>query len=519
METGRVRSTKNAVLARALECGARLAAVSTLGGSVRLGRFIVATAALFASTEALADPCGMVPPANVGGPNVALKRTGPQKTYVFHDEGIETFVIRPGYTGNVEEFGMLVPFPAPPAIRKVPDAIFEQIAAAVDPPEVVVDLRPPMPYPPMSAVAGAAPGGAKGSASGLDRDEVRVLRQEAVGMYEVAVLEAGSAKALEKWMTEHKFRYPKGMDSVTEDYVKVGWCFVAVKTRVADKGATDPKPGMKKSPKTALPAGASFDGYIQGMGYRFPSKELVLPMRLSTYNDADDRRQVVYVLARDPLHFAGMADDLVKRQLPGKKLRSNVSDPLPLRIFGGTFADIPKAKLEQIASLRDPTPHNGDARALFTSDLIAAESKTLNLDHEEKEKELLNIGERLGLRGPEIDKVHKAVIDEEATKLGTKTLGKLDRMTLTVVDGQFPFELMRDKDLTFRTFKMKAEKNDAVAYDARKLGPGAVKEGVRVEADGTATGKPLMGPRRGWGPDVYVDTGNQGLRWGFMGEE
>ena len=49
-----------------------------------------------------------------------------------------TFVIRPGFSGKVEEFGMLVPFPSPPALRKVPEDVFAQVAAAVDPPEVVV---------------------------------------------------------------------------------------------------------------------------------------------------------------------------------------------------------------------------------------------------------------------------------------------------------------------------------------------------------------------------------------------
>src|SRR5687767_2980518 len=90
----------------------------------------------------LADPCGMVPPIYVGQNGAAIKRPGPQKTYVFYEDGVETFVIRPGYSGNIDEFGMLVPFPSPPAIRKVPDEIFEQIAAAIDPPEVVIDLKP-----------------------------------------------------------------------------------------------------------------------------------------------------------------------------------------------------------------------------------------------------------------------------------------------------------------------------------------------------------------------------------------
>ncbi len=87
-----------------------------------------------------ADPCGMVPPIYTG--NVSpIARIGLQKTYVFHKDGVEAFVIRPGYTGKVDNFGMLIPFPNPPELRKVADDVFEQVANAVDPPEVVVDLR------------------------------------------------------------------------------------------------------------------------------------------------------------------------------------------------------------------------------------------------------------------------------------------------------------------------------------------------------------------------------------------
>ncbi len=89
-----------------------------------------------------ADPCGMVPPIYPSGQLVPLALVGEQQTYVFYIDGIEKLVIRPGLTGKVDEFGMLIPFPAPPAIRKVPDRNFQHIAAAADPPEVVVGLRP-----------------------------------------------------------------------------------------------------------------------------------------------------------------------------------------------------------------------------------------------------------------------------------------------------------------------------------------------------------------------------------------
>ena len=127
---------------------------------------------------------------------------------------------------------MLIPFPAVPALRKVPDHIFPHVQAAIDPPEVVVDLRPR----PQAAFARNRRGGflpQPEAKQGLEfQDRVVVIKQEAVGMYEVAVLEAGSAAALKRWMDDHGYVYPKGMDDVCEEYVEEGWCFVAVKTKV-----------------------------------------------------------------------------------------------------------------------------------------------------------------------------------------------------------------------------------------------------------------------------------------------
>ena len=99
------------------------------------------------------------------------------------------------------------------------------------------------------------------------KDKVTVLKEEAVGMYEVAVLEAGSPAALKRWMDKHGYQYPKGMDTVTADYVESGWCFVAVKTKVGDKAGVDPKPGQRKTAGDR-PAGSIFDGHVQGIPFQ-----------------------------------------------------------------------------------------------------------------------------------------------------------------------------------------------------------------------------------------------------------
>ena len=147
----------------------------------------------------------MVPPIYTG-PGSPIARSGLQQTYVFFDKGVESFVIRPAFEGKVDNFGMLIPFPTAPALRKVPDNVFEQIAAAVDPPEILVDLRPRPPA--VDALYGSNVNG-KLQLYDLSkqRKEVVVVKQEAVGMYEVAVLEAGSAEALKLWMDRNCLLY------------------------------------------------------------------------------------------------------------------------------------------------------------------------------------------------------------------------------------------------------------------------------------------------------------------------
>jgi hypothetical protein len=419
---------------------------------------------LFASTSALADPCGMVPPIYTG-PGIPITRVGPQRTYVFYKEGVETYVIRPGFSGKVGDFGMLIPFPTPPALRKVPDEIFSHIAAAVDPPEIVVDLRPrpPMEYAPAPTMA-ASNAATEGP---LRFDEVKVLKQEAVGMYEVTVLAAGSAQALQKWMDEHGYKYPKGMDEVVNDYVKLNWVWVAEKTRVGNKPATDPKPGMRDV-NPALPPGSSFDGYVQAMGFRFKVDKPVVPMRLSPFNEGE-KRQIVYYLTDKPVKFDGMPETLVKRQISGGRLLKNVTELLPLRVIGGHLS---AQEIQQYKEQRDPTPHNGQAKALFASDLLAMKSGELSLSTEEKEKELLNIGESLDLRGPEIDTLHEAEIAGARDEAAKKSLGLLDGMSITVVDGDFPIEYMKTHDLTVSRFDMPKTHNKLAEYDCKNDGPG-----------------------------------------------
>ena len=425
---------------------------------------------------ACADPCGMVPPIYTG-PGAPITRIGAQKTYVFYSGGVETLVLRPGFSGKVDQFGMLIPFPSVPAIRKVPDHIFPHVAAAIDPPEIVVDLNFRRHRSSRLSGRGGGPAADKKAEGKLRFNEVKVLKQEAVGMYEVAVLAAGSSQALKKWLDDHKYRYPDGMDKPCQQYVDASWCFVAVKTKVGQKKGVEPKPGQRKV-NGNLPSGATFDGHVQAMGFRFRTPKLVVPMRLSAFN-AGRLRNIVYLLTDSPRRIRSIPEEYVVRQITGKDLLSHVTDPLPLRIIGGTEADIPDWRRKTLAKERDPKPKNGAARELFATDLLAATQDKLSHPHEEAEKVLLAIGERFGLRGTAVDKLNGASLSADREKTVAKSLANLKDLSLTVVDGDFPREVLARQNLAFDDYRMPAKRNSPEHYDAKVSGPTGRKQGIR----------------------------------------
>ncbi|MFT4976507.1 MAG: hypothetical protein ACI8S6_002412 [Myxococcota bacterium] len=418
-------------------------------------RALSATLLLLMTADAAADPCGMVPPISVNSNHTAaaIQRIGVQRTYVFHRDGIETIALRPGFEGSIDDFGMLIPFPSPPAIRKIDDQTFAHIEGALAPPSIDVHVQDQQRYYRSSSRAdmSSAPMPEAAAEEDLGYREVRVLREEAVGMYQVAVLEAGSPAALSRWMGKNGYRYPDGMDDITGEYVADGWCFVAIKALVGQGPGVEPRPGMRRV-NSQLPDGARFDGHVQGMGFRFYTDEPVVPMRLSVFNGADPQN-VVYMLSERPMAIDGVSTDMVLTQLDGETLHSQLTDPLQVRYHNGSERDLSSAERDSLKQLQDPTPFVQAARDLFAADLLATRTNTLSLDHEEEEKDLLSVSESLGLRGPEIDALHTVALGEARSRAIDGALDDLREMHMTVTDGVFPGQLLADDNLTFTYYR------------------------------------------------------------------
>ena len=308
--------------------------------------------------------------------------------------------------------------------------------------------------------------------AGLGYTEVRVLREEAVGMYEVAVLEAGSPKALERWMADNDYRYPEGMDDVVGDYVNDRWCFVAIKAKVGGAEGATPHPGMREA-DTTRPKGSTFDGHVQGMAFRFWSDEPVLPMRLSVFN-GEDPRNVVYALADQPVRIDGVDDSLVIRQVQGEELHGHLTELVDVVWSGGDAGDLSETSNQQIADARAPGQYNGVARDLFAADLLAARSGELILPYEEEEKELLNISEAFGLRGGEIDALHSAAVVDARQRAASGALDDVREMHLSVIDGVFPQELLAAQNLSLSTYEMPSTRNQERIEPIRPAGQALV---------------------------------------------
>jgi hypothetical protein len=407
-----------------------------------------------------ADPCGMVPP--IAAAPGAIQRDGAQRTYVMHSRGMETLALRPGFVGDVDAFGMLIPFLSVPTIRKIEDDTFAHIEAAIDPPTVPVRIYDPVRMIGMlSALSYTEGGGGLGELTenedGLGYMQVNVVREEAVGMYQVAVLEAGSPRALDAWMSDNGYRYPEGMDDVVRDYVQSKWCFVAVKAAVGGNDGASPRPGMRDA-DTTRPAGSSFDGHVQGMAFRFESAEPVVPMRLSVFN-GEDPRNVVYMLTDDPVRMDDVSTDLVVRQVTGEQLYSNLTEPLPVQWLEGSDDQLSTDNRALLDAARDPATVSGAARVLFSADLLAARTGQLSLDFETDEKELLRISEAMNLRGAEVDTLHLDSLSQARELAVDGALDDVKEMHLSVLDGTFDGAVLARQNLGFSPWTLSEDRN------------------------------------------------------------
>jgi len=201
-----------------------------------------------------------------------------QRAILVYRKGIEKLIIESALDGQGQEFGWIIPLSSKPTeFEKVSPGLIKTLSLAIQP-KITHDLtktlenlyiiaasiglwcllilaKKPKKLPAMFLLllvfiasillmptlhkAGRGGGGLD---SGIIPG-VKVHDIQKIGSYELAVLEADSSKALDKWLEINGFAGLMEKDiAIISDYIKNGWYFVAAKLRREGEGYSRPHP-------------------------------------------------------------------------------------------------------------------------------------------------------------------------------------------------------------------------------------------------------------------------------------
>ncbi len=252
---------------------------------------LVAGANLLLSTRAVADG-GFVIPEFVWDKHKDINEPT-QKAIIAYDSGHEDLILQVKYDGPVEEFGWLVPVPSVPRVQQASMSCFYELSKFTQR-KFEFEHRP--------MVASLSIGGAEEKLP-----DVKVVEVKTVGAYQIAVLSAKDAGALENWLAQNDFWIPRGKAAVIDSYAKRGWYFVAARINLS-KGvgfevvSGTPKAGVKKPNQIAEKLSS---GELHPLHLSFATDKCVFPLKISSINGRPSEVQV-YVLSSEPLAEQGM---------------------------------------------------------------------------------------------------------------------------------------------------------------------------------------------------------------------
>ncbi len=183
-----------------------------------------------------------------------------QKAVIIYRNGVEDLIISPRFDGPAERFAWIIPVPARPKVDKVAGALFHEVADLVSPPSF-------------------SPGKMKGTERAF-AGGVTVLERKQVGAYDVAVVEAGDASALMKWLKANRFAIPSAAKGPIEQHIREKWTFVAARVSVPEAAR-----GLRQ-------------GTLAPIRLTFRAAEPIYPLRMSGILGAEFLAHVYLVLPK-----------------------------------------------------------------------------------------------------------------------------------------------------------------------------------------------------------------------------
>jgi hypothetical protein len=302
------------------------------------------TAALLSSLLPLAAHafCGFY----VAGGGAELFNNATQ--VVLMREGTKTVLsMQNNYQGPPEDFAMVIPVPVvlkKEQVKTLPKDVLARIDTLSAPRLVEyweVDpcyVEPP--YPP-EELAGAVKEDAMPSPKGGGA-LVKVEARFEVGEYDIVILSAKDALALEQWLKQNKYKIPEGAEPLFRPYVQQGYKFFVAKVNA--KKVTFEKGQAKLSP----------------LRFHYDSEKFELPVRLGLINAKDKQDLIVQILARNQRYeLANLPNVTIPTNID---LAPSAKSEFPyfyVSLFDRTLAKTPNAVVTEYAwqaSSCDPCP-------------------------------------------------------------------------------------------------------------------------------------------------------------------
>jgi hypothetical protein len=265
-------------------------------------------------------------------------------------DGVRTVLtMRNSYKGPPEDFALVIPVPVvlqQSQVRTLPVEVFEHLDQLTAP--RLVEYWEQDPCPEEDQYADQKEGGTgtrakqeEGSAGGA-RPRVRVEAEFAVGEYDIVILSADDALALDAWLRSNHYAVPAGIEPYLRPYVQAGSKFFVAKVDVGRVKFTWGRAAL--SP----------------LRFHYDTDVFSLPIRLGLANADGPQDLVVYVLASDQRYEVANYDNLF---IPTNlEVRDDVRKVFPsfyATLFDRTVAARPRAVVTEYswaASSCDPCP-------------------------------------------------------------------------------------------------------------------------------------------------------------------
>ncbi len=248
----------------------------------------------FMGTSVFAMCIWFAPPGRIFEPANSIR------TLIVEDNGKQQLIVQPQWTGDVNDFGLVMPFPNKPDIQEAPSAIFDDLENLTNP-EIT--------FGPEAIFL---------DDGNLDRaatTSVEVIEQRVVGDFETTTLTATDGADLQTWLTDNGYELPEAKQKILDFYIDGGSeYFVA----------------LKISADVASEASNGFvEGELDPLLFSFIDEKVSLPLRLMA--GAEGRVDlIIYTLSDRQFYIPG-----AELQFARKITASDFETAPSLREFDG----------------------------------------------------------------------------------------------------------------------------------------------------------------------------------------